>query len=249
MILSRNCCKNHRLLKNSKKSFAIVAIIVGATGIGIGAYSIASVASTLSQGQTETPTESALSSSKEESHQLISDDYPLLGSPSAPVTIVEYGDYQCPNCKRFATQTKPLIVENYINNGKAKLIFKDFIVYGNDSANGALAAHCASDQDKFWEMHDHMYQNQEGINSGWLSVDNIKKFASGVDLNMQQFNSCFDSKKYAHQVAESLSEGKTLGVNGTPTFIIIDSNGEMMTVKGAQPFSIFKQVLDSLLED
>lgn|SRR5574341_291322 len=238
MHLTGNHYKSCRLLKSGKKSFAILAIIVGASGIGIGVYSIATTASTLSQNQPEFRTESLL----------IPNGYPLLGSASAPVTIVEYGDYQCPNCQRFATQTKPLIVENYISNGKAKLIFKDFVIYGNDSANGALGAHCANDQGKFWEMHDHMYQNQDGINSGWLSVDNIRKFASNIDLDMRQFDSCFDGKKYASRVAEGLSEGKTLGVNGTPTFIIIDSNGEMMTVRGAQPFSTFKQILDELLE-
>lgn len=224
------------MFKNSKKSFAIVAIIVGATGIGIGTYSIVTMASTLSQPEFRT-----------ESLQ-IPDGYPLLGLPSAPVTIVEYGDYQCTNCQRFATQTKPLIVENYVNSGKVKLIFKDFVIYGNDSANGALGAHCANDQGKFWEMHDLMYQNQEGTNSGWLSVDSIRKFASSIDLEMQQFDSCFDDKKYASRVAEGLNEGKTLGVNGTPTFIIIDSSGEMMTVRGAQPFSTFSQILDEALE-
>ncbi len=238
MHLSGNHCKSSRLLKSSKKSFVILAIIVGAAGIGIGAYSIATMANTLGQSQTEFRTESLQ----------ILDGYPILGSASAPVTIIEYGDYQCPNCQRFATQTKPLIAENYIDNGKVKLIFKDFVIYGNDSANGALAAHCASDQGKFWEMHNHIYQNQRGTNSGWLSVDNIKKFASSIDLNMEQFDSCFDGKKYAQRVAEGLSEGKTVGVNGTPTFIIIDSNGKMMTVRGAQPFSTFKQILDEALE-
>jgi protein-disulfide isomerase len=98
-------------------------------------------------------------------------------------------------------------------------------------------------------MHDLMYQNQEGTNSGWLSVDSIRKFASSIDLDMQQFDSCFNGKKYAPRVAEGLNDGKTLGVNGTPTFIIIDRNGEMMTVRGAQPFSTFKQILDEALED
>jgi len=246
MHLSGNHYKSCRLLKSSKKSFAILAIIVGTAGIGIGTYSIATVASTLSQ--TDVPTES-LSSNTQESHHLILGGFPSLGARDASVTIVEYGDYQCHNCQRFAAQTKPLIIENYINTGKAKLIFKDFTVFGSDSVNGALAAHCAGEQGKFWEMHDLMYQKQKGVNSGWLSIDNIRKFASEIDLEMPEFNSCFDGKKYVEKVAEGLNEGKILGVNGTPTFIIIDSNGEMMTLRGAQDFDTFKQVLDTMLEN
>ena len=232
--------------KSNKKSFAIIAIIVGVMGIGIGAYSIATVGSRLDQ--TTTPSESISLTSTEGLHPLALNGSPLLGSLGAPITIVEYGDYQCPNCQRFATQVKPLIVENYINTGKAKLIFKDFTIYGNDSVNGAIAAHCASEQNKFWEMHDLMYQGQKAINSDWLSADSIKKFVSGIGLDMQQFNSCFDGKKYAQKVTENFNDGKSAGVNGTPTFIIIDSRGQIVTIQGAQPFNTFKQVLDKMLE-
>ena len=245
MHLSGNHCKSRRLFTSSKKSFAILAIIVGATGIGIGVYSIATVASTL--GQTDVPTESL--SNTQESHHLVSSDFPSLGGPDASVTIVEYGDYQCRDCQRFAVQIKPLVIENYINNGKAKLIFKDFTIHGSDSVNGALAAHCAGDQDKFWEMHDLMYQKQEGINSGWLSIDNIRKLASETDLDMREFNSCFDGRKYVEKISEGLNDGKTLDVNGTPTFIIIDGNGGMVALRGAGDFGMFEQVLDTMLEN
>ena len=234
------------LSRSNKKSFAIIAIIVGVIGIGIGAYSIATVGSRL--GQTATPSESVSSTNTEKLHTLTLNGSPLLGSADAPITMVEYGDYQCPNCQRFATQVQPLIVGNYVNTGKVKLIFKDFTIYGNDSVNGAIAAHCAGEQNKFWEMHDFMYQNQKAINSGWLSVDSIKKFASGIGLDMQQFNICFDGKKYAQKVTENFSDGKSAGVNGTPTIIIIDNRGQTVTVPGAQPFETFKQVLDKMLE-
>lgn len=96
-------------------------------------------------------------------------------------------------------------------------------------------------------MHDHLYENQKVINSGWLGVDNIKKFASEVGLQMQQFISCFDERKYNQQVMENFEQGKAAGVNGTPTFIIIGNNGQTKVVVGAQPFSVFKQVLDEML--
>jgi protein-disulfide isomerase len=234
------------LSKSSKKSFAVIAIIVGVVGVGIGVYSIATIGSRLEQ--TTIPSEWVLSTGTEELHPLALNGSPLLGSSNAPITIVEYGDYQCSNCQRFATQVKPLIIENYINTGKVKLIFKDFTIYGSDSVNGAIAAHCANEQNKFWEMHDFMYQNQKAINSGWLSVDSIKKLASDIDLDTQQFKTCFDSKKYAQKVTENFNDGKAAGVKGTPTFIIINGEGQMVTVQGAQPFSTFKQVLDKMLE-
>lgn len=234
------------LSKSSRKSFAIIAIIVGAVGVGIGTYSIATVGSNL--GQTSTTNESLSLTNTEGLHQLALNGSPLLGSQDAPITMVEYGDYQCSNCKRFATQVKPLIVENYVNTGKVKVIFKDFTIYGKDSANGAMATHCAAEQNRFWEMHDLMYQNQQAVNSGWLSVDNIRKFASGIGLDMQQFNACFDSKRYAQKVIENFDEGRSVGVNGTPTFIIINNNGQTVTIPGAQPFETFKRVLDKMLE-
>lgn len=233
--------------KSSKKSFAIIAIIVGVIGIGIGIFSIVTVGSSLDQ--TATPSEWILVSSTEGLHPLALNGSPLLGSPDAPITIVEYGDYQCSNCQRFATQVKPLIVENYINTDKVKLIFKDFTIYGNDSVNGAIAAHCASEQNKFWEMHDFMYQNQKAINSGWLSADSIKKLASGIGLDMHEFNSCFDSKRYAQKVIDNFNDGKSADVKGTPTFIIINSGERPVIVTGAQPFQTFQQVLDKMLED
>jgi len=113
----------------------------------------------------------------------------------------------------------------------------------------ALTAECAGRQGKFWEMHDAIYQNQKAINSGWLSVDSIKSFASAIGMDMQKFNSCFDSKRYAQKITENFKEGKDAGVNGTPTFMIIDSGGQIVTIRGAQPFDVFKQVLDNMLED
>jgi protein-disulfide isomerase len=213
----------------SKKSFAIIAIVVGVVGVGIGAYTIVTAGSTLVQNESN-------------------ESSPLFGSRDAPVTIVEYGDYQCPNCQRFATQVKPLIIENYVSSGKVNLIFRDFPIYGDDSVNGAMAAHCAGEQNLFWEMHDLMYQNQKAVNSGWLSSDNIKQLASDAYLDMQQFNPCFDGRKYANKILENFNVAKADGVNGTPTFMIIDNNGLTMTLRGAQPFDTFKQVLDDMLE-
>lgn len=224
---------------NSKKNFAIVAIIVGAIGIGIGAYTLVTVGNSFS-GEKSTETSSELQT-------LMANGSPVLGSKDAPITILEFGDYQCPNCMRFATQIKPLIVKNYIDTGKAKLVFKDFTIYGNDSILASIATHCAGDQNMYWEMHDAIYENQKAINSGWINTDSIRKFASEVGLDMQQFNTCFDDRKYREQVKANFEQGKSIGIDGTPTFLIIDKDGQAQAIKGAQPYDVFKKVLDEML--
>ncbi|MFQ5970642.1 MAG: DsbA family protein [Nitrososphaerales archaeon] len=231
--------------KGNKRSFAIIAIIVGSAGVGIGAYSIATVGINLNQQYSAESTKDTLTDQK--LHSLTLSGSPVLGSINAPITIIEYGDYQCPNCQRFNTQVKPLILENYIKTGGAKLVFKDFPIYGNDSVNGAVATHCAAEQAKYWEMHDHLYEHQKAVNSGWLSLDNIENFALQVGLEAQQFKACLVDGKYDYQVNENFEQGKSIGVKGTPTFIIIDKDGRMETIPGAQPYSVFEQVLDEML--
>jgi protein-disulfide isomerase len=213
-------------------------------GVGLGAYTIVNVSTNLDQQSSIAPADT----NDQGLHSLMLNGSPVLGSMDAPITIIEYGDYQCSNCQRFATQIKPLIVENYINTGQVKLVFKDFTIYGNDSVNGAMAVYCAGEQNRFWELHDYIYENQDAVNSGWLSINNIKKFASEVGLDMQQFNTCFDERKYNQQVTENFEQGKSIGITGTPTFIIINSNDETKIVPGAQPYTVFKQVLDEMLE-
>ena len=105
----------------------------------------------------------------------------------------------------------------------------------------------AGEQNKYWEMHHQLYANQMTINSGWLSTYNIKKFASEVGLDMQQFNMCLESGKYSQQVGANFEQGKSIGVSGTPTFIIIGNDGQSKVVPGAQPYEVFKQVLDKML--
>ena len=233
------------MIKSNKRGFVIIAIIVGAAGVGIGTYTITTVGT---NGEQQYLTASTIDVGiAQELDSLMLHSSPVQGSMDAPITIIDLGDYQCSRCWRFATQVEPLIVENYVNTGKAKLVFKDFTIYGNDSVNAAIAAHCATDQNKYWEIHDHFYQNQEAINSGWLSNSNIKKLASEVDLDMEQFNSCLDERKYYQNVQNNVEKGMSIGVSGIPTFIIIDRGGQSAIIEGPQPYSVFKQVLDEML--
>ena len=165
-------------------------------------------------------------------------DAPVLGSKTAKVTIVEFSDYECPFCGRHFQQTYPQLKKDYIDTGKAKLVFKDFpLSFHPQAQKAAEAARCAGEQGKYWEMHDKLFSNQES-----LSVENEKKWAKEIGLNSAKFDSCLDSGKYAGAVQSDSSYGQSIGVSGTPAFFI---NGKL--ISGAQPYSVFKQAIDAEL--
>jgi protein-disulfide isomerase len=172
---------------------------------------------------------------------------PIMGSESAKVTIVEFGDYQCHQCYNWFHNTKDSVVENYIETGKANLIFVDLAFLGRDSPKAAAASYCAEEQGKYWEFHDLLYNSQEGIDSGWANSERLKAFAFSLGLNMELFDSCVDSGKFNKRVQYNISEAKKQGASGTPTFIIINSDGAQQKLVGAQPYSVFKNILDSMI--
>ncbi|MGI0075546.1 MAG: DsbA family protein, partial [Nitrosotalea sp.] len=169
---------------------------------------------------------------------------PVLGSSSAPVTIVEFGDYQCPECDAWFKNVEPTIKANYIDTNKAKLYFVDFTFIGPDSPGAAQAAYCAGDQGKYWQYHDYLYTNQGAIQNGWASSNNLKSYATTLGLDGNQFNACLDSGKYANAVSHNKDMGSSKGVQGTPTFFIIGSTGAMTEIVGPQPASVFAATID-----
>ncbi len=171
---------------------------------------------------------------------------PILGSESAPITIIEFGDYQCEQCYKWYHNTKDSIVQNYIETGKANLIFVDLAILGRDSPKAAAATYCAEEQGKYWEYHDLLYTFQEGVNSGWANSERLKAFAFSLELDTELFDSCVDSGKFSKRVQFNTNEAKKQGATGTPTFIIVNSDGEQQKIGGAQPYSVFQKVLDSM---
>jgi len=171
---------------------------------------------------------------------------PILGNPSAPITIVEFGDYQCPQCGKWYKNTKPAIVENYIDTGKVNLIFVDLAFIGRDSPLASQASYCAEEQGKYWEYHDLLYTLQEGIDSGWANSERLKAFAFSLDLDMDLFNTCLDSGKFSKRINYNINEAKKNGATGTPTFIIVGPDGEQQKLSGAQPFTTFQNVIESM---
>jgi len=172
---------------------------------------------------------------------------PMLGSASAPITIIEFGDYQCSKCKEWFLNTKPDIKTNYIDTGKANLIFVDIAFLGEDSIPAARATYCAEEQGQYWDYHGFLYSNQMGIDSGWANIDSLKGYANNLGFDMDLFVSCLDSGKYTKRVQFNTEESQKNGVTGTPTFIIVGPQGQQERIIGPQPFSVFEKTIDSLL--
>jgi protein-disulfide isomerase len=167
---------------------------------------------------------------------------PVRGESNAPVTIVEYGDFQCPNCGAFARSTEGELIRRYIDTGKARLVWKNFAWIGGESKQAAQAAACAGAQGRFWEYHDYLYAHQRGENAGAFSAANLKSFATALALDRAAFDPCLDSGRYQSVIDKDASEVRALGLTGTPTFII---NGTRIV--GAQPLSVIAKIIDDKL--
>jgi len=173
---------------------------------------------------------------------------PLLGSQTAHVTIIEMGDYQCEMCKRWYDNTRPAIIENFIDTGKANMFFIDYPILGTDSALAAEATYCADDQGKYWDYHVTLYDYQGHMNSGWANAERLKSFAFNLDLNMDEFEECLDSSKYDERVKLNWQKASAGGANSTPTFIIVNTEtGNEEKIVGAQPYAVFEKVINSML--
>jgi len=166
----------------------------------------------------------------------------MLGSKDAPLTIVEYTDYQCPFCQRFHLSAYPEIKKNYIDTGKVRFFSKDLpLDFHPNAMRAAQAAHCSAEQNKFWELRDVM-----GANPDKLDMGHIIAFASDLKLDTQKLQECVNSDKYKERVQADVTEAMRLGANGTPAFIVGKSTGNGVDgelVVGAMPYSMFDQKL------
>jgi len=186
-------------------------------------------------GQGQQPSQPSQSSRIE-----VSADDAVLGNKNAPITIIEFSDFECPFCGRFFNQTLPSIKEKYIDTGKVKLVYRDFpLSFHPNAQKAAEAAECAGEQNKFWEMHDILFE--KGVSGG---INSFKQYAKDLGLDTTKFNSCLDSGRYTNEVQKDFQDGQSYGVSGTPTFFI---NG--IEVVGAQPFGVFQQIIDAELKE
>ncbi len=167
--------------------------------------------------------------------EVVEGDAPGIGPKNAPIRVVEFTDYQCPFCGKARDAVNQILKEY---KGKVRYVIKDFpLSFHKDAFKAHEAAHCAGDQDKYWEMNKKLFGNQREIQEA-----DLKKYAGEIKLEMKKFEECLSSGKYASLVQKSLQEGQSVGVSGTPAFFI---NGRM--ISGARPFESFKEIIDDEL--
>lgn len=158
----------------------------------------------------------------------------MLGDPNAPETIIEFSEFECPYCGKFYDDFYSDLKEQYIETGKANLVFMHFpLSFHAQAKPAAMAAECAGDQDKFWEMHDILFENREG-----LSAQNYTIWAEDLGLDMTAFNECISSGKYSELIDSDFAKGVNAYVGGTPSFIVKNE-----VIVGAQPVSTFESIL------
>ncbi len=161
-----------------------------------------------------------------------------LGSPNAPVKVVEYGDYQCPACAAFFTQEQPTMIKNYVDTGKIYFTFIPFSFIGNESVEAAQAAYCAGDQGKYWQYHDQLYNDQHGENQGYFSTSRLEGYAQTLGLNTDQFKQCLEGGKYKDQVQTDYNNAVSHNVNSTPSFLV---DGQLV-----DPTTVFQTIDNEL---
>jgi len=177
----------------------------------------------------------------------ITNGSPIFGSPDAPIMIIEFGDYQCEACHHWFHHTRADVINNYVDTGKANLVFLDLAFLGRDSHPAAQATYCANDQGKYWEYHTTLYNFQEGVDNGWASKDRLVAFAFNLEMDMDEFNYCMDTSKHANRVNANYDQAVKQGDLRTPTFIIVSSDGTTEKISGAQPYSVFSRTLEAML--
>lgn len=215
-------------------SIVFAALVIGGTIIFSTIYKSGASPANV-QGATSIP--AAASSASTTAILTLGPRDAVLGNASATVTIIEYGDYQCPYCAEYFENVQPSIVKDYIDTGEAKMVFRNFAFLGPESTAAAQAAECAEDQNQLWAYHDALYNakladyNKGGSeDDGVLNRTLFLNIAKQLDLNISEFTNCIDSNKYAALVTQEYNDGVTIGISGTPTTFIngamaVDSTG------------------------
>lgn len=161
-----------------------------------------------------------------------------MGDPDAPVKIVEYSDFQCVYCRLFSTQVEPAIVDAYVATGKVYFVYRSLGDWlGPESQTAAEAAYCAGDQAKFWEYHDILFANQ---NQERFFLARLEAFGRALNLNVEEFRSCLDTGKYRDKTLQDRADGESVGVQGTPSFLINET-----LVSGNQSFEVFQEYIEA----
>ena len=255
--------KNEKIIKKSTFNVLIITIIIT---IGITSFLGGSYISNLDSNQisqeeldaTIAKLELKILQNKLPSNQPVvelkisADNDPIIGNSNAPITIIEFSDFQCPFCAKFHIQTLPKIMDEYIKEGKVKLVFRDFPIQSihSNALLASVAAECANEEGKFKEMHDKLFENQNEWNN--KNTDDViilfNQYSSEMGIEKEKFDSCIKNGKYIKEIQKDLEDGRTYGISGTPGFFIGNNEIGFIELKGAHPFENFKNVIDTQLQ-
>lgn len=237
----RQSIRERRLKKQRQRRFSVILVITAVALVLVGLAFLPKAIDALTPvGEIVVP----------EPTQRSMVDFNTMGNPDAPVVIVEYSDFQCSFCRRHADETEPLITENHVETGEVYYIRRSFGNYISDnlqrgrteSIDSAEAAYCAGDQEKFWEYKDILYANWLGEDAGSYTEERLMAMAEALNLDMDQFRSCFTDHKYRELAQQDRFDGTKEGINSTPGFLI---NGKYIV--GAQPYTVFAQEIQAAL--
>jgi protein-disulfide isomerase len=171
---------------------------------------------------------------------------PVMGAADAPVTVVEFTDYQCPFCLRFIRNTFPSLKRDYIDTGKVRWVVFDMpMSFHKEARKAAQAAHCAGDQDKFWEMRELLFANPQKMKTQFL-----RGYAGDLGLDVAAFNACLDSDKHLAEIDEDAKKARAVDLTGTPSFIVGKTTSGVITGKvivGAQAISLYESAIQEAL--
>jgi len=195
-----------------------------------------------------TPTTEPIGPAKITMDTFLENGSPILGDIDAKVTLVEFGDYQCHFCNVYFHSTEHKIIQQYVETGKVKIIFKDYNIIGPDSVNASHGTHCASEQGLFWEYHDILFSNWAGENNGWASSENLLKFAEEIDLDLVQWSECMIESPHSKIIIASNDDARSLEITGTPAFFVIGPDGKVTKLVGAQPYETFERIFEKALK-
>ncbi|MFQ5440790.1 MAG: DsbA family protein [Nitrosopumilaceae archaeon] len=260
--VSETISKETRKLKSENtKLIVALMIVIGIAGYFSGSYfsnpdselvTKTELAEALSDFESKIESTQQMPSQPSQPVEISLDDDPIRGDPNAPITIVEFSDFQCPFCARFHVQTLPSLLEEYIDAGKVNLVYRDFPIQSihPNALPAAVAAECANEQGNYWDYHDALFEKQ----SDWSRLDSnsaiaaFSQYADDIGLEKQQFDSCLETGKYLEEVQGDLSDGRDYDVTGTPAFFIGNEQIDFVKLNGAQPFDSFQRVIDAQLD-
>lgn len=213
---------------------AVAAITLVAVLVGMGGSDSDPTGSSAGQEQSVSPDDPLVQLARR-----AEGDPMAMGDADAPVVLIAYSEFQCPFCGKFARDTAPALEEKYVEDGTLRIEWRDFPYLGPESTTAAYAGRAAAAQGKFWEFHDAMYVDQLPPNSGRLDDGYVEGIAEEIGLDLAQFRDDMSSAATRKLVDADFAEGQSIGVTGTPSFII---NGT--PVVGAQPAEVFEQVIE-----